>query len=79
MRAVLPIMIKKKYDKIINIASILGKEGRESLSAYCASKFGVIGMSEALAREVKKYNINVNVICLDRINTEMARSLVKED
>ena len=79
IRAVLPIMIKNKYGRIVNISSILGKEGRELLSAYCASKFGVIGLSEALAREVKNDNININVICPDRINTEMARSLVKED
>lgn len=77
IRAVLPIMINKKFGRIINISSILGKEGRELLSAYCASKFGVIGLSEALAREVKQYNININVICPDRVDTEMVRNLVK--
>lgn len=76
IRAVLPYMIKNKYGRIVNISSILGKEGRDNLGAYCASKFGIIGLSEALAREVMKYSITVNVICPDRVVTDMARNLV---
>jgi len=78
-RAVLPHMIKNKYGKIVNISSVLGKKGSKGLSAYCASKFGIIGVSKTLAMEVKEHNINVNVICPCRVDTELNRSILPHE
>jgi len=68
-QAVLPGMIKQKQGNIINISSIHGKIGDANLAAHCASKFGVIGLTQALAREVIDYNINVNVICPGQVKS----------
>jgi meso-butanediol dehydrogenase/(S,S)-butanediol dehydrogenase/diacetyl reductase len=70
-QAVLPHMIDAKYGKIINIASVAGKEGFEGHSHYCASKFAVIGFTEALAKEAAEHNINANAVCPGILRTEM--------
>ncbi len=75
---VLPIMIKQRKGVIVNVSSILGKKGFPGASAYSASKFGVIGFTESLAAEVKKYNIRVNAICPGAVNTDMMKD-VKHD
>ncbi len=67
-RAVLPGMVRQHQGNIINISSIHGKVGDANLAAHCASKFGVIGLTQALAREVIDHNINVNVICPGRVS-----------
>lgn len=67
-RAVLPGMVKQKQGNIINISSIHGKVADANLTAHCASKFGVIGFTQALAREVIEHNINVNVICPGQVS-----------
>jgi len=68
-QAVLPGMVEQKQGNIINISSIHGKIGDANLAAHCASKFGVIGLTQALAREVIDYNINVNVICPGQVKS----------
>ena len=68
-QAVLPGMVKQKQGNIINNSSIHGKIGDANLAAHCASKFGVIGLTQALAREVIDYNINVNVICPGQVKS----------
>lgn len=68
-QAVLPGMVKQRQGNIINISSIHGKIGDANLAAHCASKFGVIGLTQALAREVIDYNINVNVICPGQVKS----------
>jgi len=68
-RAVLPTMIKQRSGQIINISSTSGVKGRAFDSAYCASKFGMIGLSEALAEEVRAYGIRVHVIMPDAVDT----------
>ncbi len=70
-REVIPIMKKQKSGKIINISSGAGKQGYASFSVYCASKFGVIGLSESLAKELNEYGINVYTICPGGVNTKM--------
>ena len=70
-RAVLPAMIKQHAGKIINISSTSGRKGRALDSVYCASKFGVIGLSESLAEEVRQYGIKVQTILPDAVRTPL--------
>lgn len=67
-RAVLPHMIKKKRGRIINISSNAGKTGINFLTHYCASKFAVVGFTQALAQEMIPYNITVNAVCPGNLN-----------
>ena len=62
-RYVLPSMISRGKGDIVNIASIAGKVGTARRAVYCASKFGVIGFSQALAEEVREHGIRVSVVC----------------
>lgn len=62
-RAVLPAMIGAGMGRIVNIASTAGLRGYSRLSAYCASKHGVIGLTRALAQETAKAGITVNAVC----------------
>ena len=68
-RAVLPVMRAQRRGNIITIASGAGKQGFPNLAAYCASKFGVIGFSQALAEEVGDDGIKVSVILPGTIAT----------
>jgi 2-dehydro-3-deoxy-L-rhamnonate dehydrogenase (NAD+) len=68
-RAVLPGMIAQNYGRIVNIASIAGKEGNPNASAYSASKAGVIGFTKSLAKEVAKYNITANAVTPAAVRT----------
>jgi NAD(P)-dependent dehydrogenase (short-subunit alcohol dehydrogenase family) len=70
-RAVLPTMISRRGGNIINISSTSGRQGLAFDSAYCASKFGVIGLSEALAEEMRHYGIRVQVLLPGAIETDM--------
>ncbi len=56
-RAVVPYMIQQKYGRIVNVASIAGKEGNPNASAYSASKAGVIALTKSLGKELAKYDI----------------------
>ena len=68
-RAVVPFMLKAGYGRIVNIASIAGKEGNPNASAYSASKAGVIGMTKSLAKELAKHNITVNAVTPAAVRT----------
>jgi 3-oxoacyl-[acyl-carrier protein] reductase len=61
-RAVVPLMIAQNYGRIVNIASIAGKEGNPNAVAYSASKAGVIALTKSLGKELASYNIAVNCI-----------------
>lgn len=67
------VMRKQKYGRIINTASIAGKVGFPGLCHYSASKFGVIGMTNAIAKEVAKDGITVNALCPGIVGTGMWR------
>ena len=68
-RAVIPLMIAQDYGRIVNIASIAGKEGNPNASSYSASKAAVIGMTKSLAKEVAKHNISVNAVTPAAVRT----------
>ncbi|HNU70199.1 MAG TPA: SDR family oxidoreductase [Thermodesulfobacteriota bacterium] len=70
-RAVLPVMINQRSGDIINLSSTSGRKGLAYDSAYCASKFGVIGLSEALAEEARQYGVRVQVLLPGAIDTGM--------
>ncbi len=69
-KAVLPDMISKKYGKIVNMISDAGRIGEPFLAAYSAAKGGVIAFQKALAKEVGRYNINVNGVSAGATDTE---------
>ena len=68
-RAVLPHMIAQNYGRIVNVASIAGKEGNPNASAYSASKAAVIGFTKSLAKETAKYNITANTVTPAAVRT----------
>jgi 2-dehydro-3-deoxy-L-rhamnonate dehydrogenase (NAD+) len=68
-KAVVPTMIAQNYGRIVNIASIAGKEGNPNASAYSASKAGVIGFTKSLAKELAKTNITVNAVTPAAVRT----------
>lgn len=70
-RAVIPGMIERKWGRIVNIASIAGKEGNPNLSAYSASKAAVIGLTKSLGKELATKGIIVNAITPGFIETPM--------
>jgi 3-oxoacyl-[acyl-carrier protein] reductase len=71
-RAVLPQLIEKNGGDIINISSTAGQKGAPVTSAYSASKFGVLGLTESLALEVRKHNIRVTALTPSTVATELA-------
>ncbi len=62
IQAVTPHMIENRYGKIVNISSIYGKSGGIAAISYSAAKAGIIGLTKSVARELGRYQINVNVV-----------------
>jgi NAD(P)-dependent dehydrogenase (short-subunit alcohol dehydrogenase family) len=78
--AVLPHMIRLKAGSIVNVASNLGLVGTREMVPYCASKAGVIGLTQALALEVGEHNIRVNALCPGATKTEINKAFrARED
>ncbi|KON86411.1 3-ketoacyl-ACP reductase [Sporosarcina globispora] len=71
-RAVLPEMIEQKSGDIINIASTAGQKGAPVTSAYSASKFAVLGLTESLMLEVRKHNVRVSALTPSTVATDLA-------
>lgn len=70
-RAVLPSMLENRSGQIVNLSSTAGRQGRPLDSAYCASKFAVVGFSESLAQEVGRYGIKVHVVLPAAVDTPL--------
>lgn len=77
-RAVLPGMIERGYGRIVNIASIAGKEGNPNASPYSAAKAGVIGLTKSIAKEVATNGVIVNAITPAVIETEILKQVSEE-
>lgn len=75
IQAVLPTMRSQGSGIIINMASIAGKQGFPNWSAYCATKFALLGMTQALAEEERSHGIRVMAICPGSVNTPIWDSL----
>ncbi|TDQ76377.1 3-ketoacyl-ACP reductase [Sphingobacterium yanglingense] len=78
-KAVLPQLIEKNEGDIINVSSTAGLNGAATTSAYSASKFGVIGFSDSLMREVRKHNIRVCTLMPSTIASDMSKELQLTD
>jgi NAD(P)-dependent dehydrogenase (short-subunit alcohol dehydrogenase family) len=76
LQAVLPSMVKAQWGRIVNIASTAGLVGYRYVSAYCAAKHGVIGLTRAVALEVATTGITVNAVCPGYTDTDMVRDTV---
>jgi 3-oxoacyl-[acyl-carrier protein] reductase len=77
-RAVVPQLIAQNYGRIVNVASIAGKEGNPSASAYAAAKAGVIALTKALGKELATYDIAVNCITPAAARTRIFDQITKE-
>jgi 3-oxoacyl-[acyl-carrier protein] reductase len=77
-KAVIKPMIKQRYGRIVNIASVVGLIGNPGQSNYVASKAGVIGFTKAMARELASRNITVNAVAPGFIQTDMTNKLSEE-
>jgi 3-hydroxybutyrate dehydrogenase len=76
IRAVLPAMRAGGFGRIVNIASTAGQIGYPYVTAYCAAKHGVIGLTRALAAEVATESITVNAVCPGYTDTEIVKQTV---
>jgi meso-butanediol dehydrogenase / (S,S)-butanediol dehydrogenase / diacetyl reductase len=77
-KAVAKHMTSRRKGKIVNIASEAGITGEALIVAYCASKFAVVGFTQAFALEMAPYNINVNAVCPTYVNTQLLDYAVSE-
>ena len=77
-RAVLPHMRERKYGRIVNIASIAGKEGNPNMSPYSATKAGVIGLTKSIGKEVATEGITCNAVAPAVIRTKMLDQLTPQ-
>lgn len=75
IRAVAPYMIERKTGKIINVASIAGRDGMVGNINYAASKAGIFGITKTAAKELAQYNITVNAVAPGMIETQMTEWL----
>ena len=77
-KAIVPLMIQQNYGRIVNLASIAGKEGNPNASAYSASKAGVIALTKSLGKELAQHNIAVNCITPAAARTRLFEHMTQE-
>jgi 2-dehydro-3-deoxy-L-rhamnonate dehydrogenase (NAD+) len=77
-RSIVPLMIAQRYGRIVNVASIAGKEGNPNASAYSAAKAGVIALTKSLGKELAGHDIAVNCITPAAAQTRILEQLTQE-
>ena len=77
-RAVVPGMIERNYGRIVNVASIAGKEGNPNASAYSTAKAGVIALTKSLGKELAEYDIAVNCVTPAAVKTRIFDQMAQE-
>jgi SDR family mycofactocin-dependent oxidoreductase len=74
LRAVIPLMRRQRYGRVVVVSSLAGRRGSSNLSHYAATKFGVIGLAKSAAIEVMHDGITVNVLCPTTVSTPMVHN-----
>ena len=77
-KTIVPNMIKNNYGRIVNVASVAGKEGNANASAYSVGKAGAIGLTKSLGKELDDKNIAVNAVTPAGANTRILNQMSKE-
>ena len=77
-KAIVPLMIAQNYGRIVNIASVAGKEGNPNASAYSASKAGVIGLTKSLGKELATTGVLVNCVAPAVVKTELFSQMTEQ-
>ena len=77
-REVIPYMLKSGYGRIVNVASVAGKEGNPNASAYSASKAGVIGLTKSLGKELATTGVLVNCVAPAVVKTELFSQMTEQ-
>ena len=77
-RAVVPLMQRRNYGRIVNIASVAGKEGNPNASAYSASKAAVIGLTKSLGKELARTGITVNCVTPAAVRTAIFEQMTQQ-
>jgi len=77
-KVIVPYMLKQKYGRIVNIASVSGKDGNVNASAYSSAKAAVIGLTKSLGKELATYNIAVNAVTPAGAKTRILNQMSKE-
>jgi NAD(P)-dependent dehydrogenase (short-subunit alcohol dehydrogenase family) len=77
MREALPFMVERGWGRVVNVASVAGKTGAPYVSAYSASKHGVLGLTRSAALEVATKGVTVNAICPGYVDTDMTTRAVE--
>ncbi len=77
-KTIVPHMIKNNYGRIVNIASVSGKDGNANASAYSSAKAGVIGLTKSLGKELSIHNISVNAVTPAGAKTRILDQMTKE-
>ena len=73
-RAVLPGMVSRRRGRIVNVSSVHGMRGEANLTAHSAANFGLIGLTQSLAREFREHNIAVNAVCPGTVENKIDES-----
>jgi NAD(P)-dependent dehydrogenase (short-subunit alcohol dehydrogenase family) len=76
-QAVLPGMIERGFGRIVNVASIAGLKGYAYVSAYCAAKHALVGLTRALAAETAAHGVTVNAVCPGYTDTDLVRDSIE--
>jgi NAD(P)-dependent dehydrogenase (short-subunit alcohol dehydrogenase family) len=69
--ALLPLLLERDKGRIVNVSSVVGRSGEPLMTHYSASKFGVVGLTQALAHELAKRNVTVNAVCPGVVRTAL--------